>query len=297
VAKLGATYGDPVTPVRLLEENDGNMGTAVADERPRSGRATEDRRAQVLGCAIDRVDLEESLAYCETVINQRGFAQHMAINVAKLVTMKEDDQLRASVERCELVTADGQPVVWASRLLGDPVPCRVAGIDLMEQLLARAARKGYRVYILGATAEVLDRAVRRMRTELPDLQLAGCHDGYYADEKEAELAASIAVSRPDILFVAMSSPRKEYFLARHGRAIGAPFVMGVGGAIDVYAGVVQRAPILMQRLGLEWLFRLVQEPRRLAKRYTTTNVLFLLMLSRELISRRSTSGIFRGIGR
>ena len=250
-------------------------------------------RAQVLGCAIDRVDLAESLAYCEAVINARGFAQHMAINVAKLVTMKRDERLRASIERCELVTADGQPIVWASRLLGDPVPCRVAGIDLMEHLLVRAALKGYRVYILGATAAVLERAVHRIGMELPTLQLAGYRDGYYEDEEEAELAASIAAARPDILFVAMNSPRKEYFLARYGRAIGVPFVMGVGGAIDVYAGVVERAPVLMQRLGMEWLFRLCQEPRRLTKRYAKTNTLFLLMLSRELITRRRPTGSVR----
>jgi N-acetylglucosaminyldiphosphoundecaprenol N-acetyl-beta-D-mannosaminyltransferase len=275
-----AMHGEAVTTTAVREGRG-----AAADGEERRGAATRDGRAQVLGCAIDRVDLEESLAYCEAVINTRGFAQHMAINVAKLVTMKQDEELRASIERCELVTADGQPVVWASRLLGDPVPCRVAGIDLMEQLLARAAVKGYRVYILGATAETLERAVRRMRTELPSLRLAGYHDGYYADAEEAELAASIAAAQPDILFVAMSSPRKEYFLARHGRTIGAPFVMGVGGAIDVYAGLVQRAPVLMQRLGLEWLFRLMQEPRRLAKRYVRTNAVFVLMLARELIMR------------
>lgn len=276
---------------RVAEAEIGQLdsGTARSDYDAWHGRSMRKTRAEVLGCAIDRVDLEESLAYCESVIDARGFAQHMAINVAKLVTMKRDEQLRASVERCQLITADGQPIVWASRLLGDPVPCRVAGIDLMEHLLARAAGKGYRVYILGATQDVLERAVHRIQTELPTIGLAGYRDGYYEDAEEADLAASIAAAHPDILFVAMSSPRKEYFLARHGRAIGVPFVMGVGGAIDVYAGVVQRAPALMQRLGLEWLFRLLQEPRRLTKRYATTNVLFLLMLSRELIARRRTA--------
>lgn len=277
-------YADAIASTNLDQADSG----AVFATGGLRGGVKRDTRAQVLGCAIDRVDLQESLAYCESVIATRGFAQHVAINVAKLVTMKRDKQLRASIERCQLITADGQPIVWASRLLHDPVPCRVAGIDLMEHLLALAAHKGYRVYILGATSAVLDRAVRRMETELPDLQLAGYHDGYYADEEDAEVAAFIADTRPDILFVAMSSPRKEYFLARHGRAIGASFVMGVGGAIDVYAGVVQRAPVVMQRLGLEWLFRLLQEPRRLTKRYATTNALFLLMLSRELISRRRT---------
>ena len=261
-----------------------------------AGRGSTERnaRAYVLGCALDRVDLEQAIAYCEEVITEQGFAQHMAINVAKLVTMRRDERLRASIEGCELITADGQPIVWASRLLGDPVPCRVAGIDLMEELLVRAALKGYSVYILGATPEVLERAVRRMRTELPSLRLAGYHDGYYDDSDEADLAAAIAAAAPDILFVAMSSPRKEYFLARHGRAIGVPFVMGVGGAIDVYAGVVQRAPRFMQRVGLEWLFRLMQEPRRLASRYATTNAQFLLMLTRELIARRRAAHAIRG---
>lgn len=267
------------------------MDDGPAPLKGTAGRGNEEQstRANVLGCALDRVDLEQAIAYCEEVITEQGFAQHMAINVAKLVNMRRDERLRASIEGCELITADGQPIVWASRLLGDPVPCRVAGIDLMEQLLARAALKGYSVYILGATPEVLERAVGRMRSDLPSLRLAGYHDGYYNDSDEADLAAAIAAAAPDILFVAMSSPRKEYFLARHGRTIGVPFVMGVGGAIDVYAGLIERAPILMQRLGLEWLFRLMQEPRRLARRYASTNALFLLMLARELITRRHTA--------
>jgi N-acetylglucosaminyldiphosphoundecaprenol N-acetyl-beta-D-mannosaminyltransferase len=240
-------------------------------------------RAKVLGCSIDRVDIDTAVAYCEAVIQARGFAQHMAINVAKLVAMQQNESLRRGIERCELVTADGQPIVWASRLLRDPLPCRVAGIDLMEALIDRAGRKGYRVYILGATSEVLERAVERMRREHPTLELVGYRNGYYDDSEEAAVAASIAAAKPDILFVAMSSPRKEYFLARQAQAINVPFVMGVGGAIDVYAGLVHRAPVLMQRAGLEWLFRLAQEPRRLIKRYLITNPQFLMLLTQELL--------------
>lgn len=280
------SYADPAVEDRI--EDGGDRTVSAGGEIKRRG-STRHTRARVLGCSIDRVDLEESLAYCEGVIDTRGFAQHVAINVAKLVTMKGDEQLRESIERCQLITADGQPIVWASRLLGDALPCRVTGIDLMEHLLARAAVKGYRVYILGATSEVLERAVRRMQTEFPTLKLAGYRDGYYEDAEEPELAAAIAATCPDILFVAMSSPRKEYFLANHGHRLGVPFVMGVGGAIDVYAGAVRRAPSVMQRVGLEWLFRLLQEPRRLVKRYAKTNTTFLLMLSRELITRRRSS--------
>jgi N-acetylglucosaminyldiphosphoundecaprenol N-acetyl-beta-D-mannosaminyltransferase len=240
-------------------------------------------RANVLGCDIDRVDLGRALAFCEQVIESRGFAQHMAINVAKLVAMRHDEQLRWGISRCELITADGQPVVWASRLLRDPLPSRVAGIDLMEGLLALAEVKGYRVYILGARQEVLERAVERIRARHPEIAVVGYRDGYYDEADEDAVADAIALARPDVLFVAMSSPRKEYFLSRHGRTIGVPFVMGVGGAVDVMAGLTRRAPLAMQRSGLEWLFRFAQEPRRLGPRYASTNTRFVALLSRELV--------------
>ncbi len=247
-------------------------------------------RAKVLGCTLDRVDFDQALAYCDAVIRERGFAQHMAINAAKLVAMRRDGALREGIERCELITADGQAIVWTSRLLGDPLPCRVAGIDLMEGLLALAADKGYRVYILGGRLEQLECAVQRIREDHPGLQIAGCRDGYYQDEEEQAVARAIEAAKPDILFVAMSSPRKEYFLARHGRAINVPFVMGVGGSIDVYAGLVKRAPVLMQRLGLEWLFRVAQEPRRLGRRYVTTNTQFVMLVVCEFVRRRLRLG-------
>jgi N-acetylglucosaminyldiphosphoundecaprenol N-acetyl-beta-D-mannosaminyltransferase len=239
-------------------------------------------RVNVLGCAIDRVDLEQAVAWCERLIHHRGFGQHMSINAAKLVALRDDDYLRRSVEQCQLVTADGQSVVWASRLLGDPLPCRVAGIDLMYALLKQAAAKGYGVYVLGARPEVLGRAVERIRDDFPGIRLVGFRDGYYAEEEEAQVAIEIAAARADILFVAMSSPRKEYFLARHGETMGVPFVMGVGGSIDVVAGLTRRAPKLIQRLGLEWFYRLAQEPRRLFRRYLTTNVRFLGLLALQL---------------
>jgi sulfate adenylyltransferase subunit 2 len=266
-----------VTGVHTSEGSNGVTSVAgVAGEIARS-------RAKILGCDIDRVDMERALQFCDEVIRSRGFAQHMAINVAKLVAMRKDAQLRWGVERCELVTADGQPVVWASRLLGDPLPSRVAGIDLMHGLLALAALKEYRVYILGARPEVLELAVDKIRTQYPGICIAGYRDGYYDAEDEEAVAATIAESKADILFVAMSSPRKEYFLLRHGRTIGVPFVMGVGGAIDVLAGLTRRAPAAMQRTGLEWLFRFAQEPRRLGPRYATTNTRFVALLSRELV--------------
>ena len=246
-------------------------------------------RAEVLGCSIDRLDLGGTLSEVERTISSRRFTQHMAINTAKLVTMQDDPELRRIVDGCGLVNADGQGVVWASRLLGDPLPERVAGIDLMDALLALAERREYRVYFIGARAEVLERALERFRQEHPKLQIAGARDGYFTRAEEPAVCAEIRASRPDIVFVAISSPRKEYFLGEHGPTLGAPFVMGVGGAIDVVAGVTRRAPVLWQRLGLEWLFRLLQEPRRMFRRYAVTNVRFAYLIGSALLTSRRVS--------
>lgn len=245
-------------------------------------------RADVLGCAIDRLDMSETLDAVEAIIASKTFTQHMAINAAKLVTMHDDAKLTQIVDDCGLVNADGQAVVWASRMLGDPLPERVAGIDLMHELLGLAERKGYRVFFLGARPEVLATAVERIRAMHPELQVAGARDGYFSDEEESAVCTEINDSRADILFVAMSSPRKEYFLGTHGPRLGAPFVMGVGGSIDVIAGITRRAPAFMQKTGLEWLYRLLQEPRRMFRRYAVTNWRFAVLVARARLTGRAT---------
>ncbi len=242
--------------------------------------------AVVLGCRIDRLDMAETLVRCEDLISRQEFTQHVAINAAKLVAMDHDPELRQIVEGCELVSADGQAVVWASRLLGDPLPERVAGVDLMQELFALAERRGFRVFVLGAKPEVLEKAEQRIMAKHPRLKLVGMRDGYFTEAEDAKVAKQVRNARPDILFVAISSPRKEYWLGRYGRIIDVPFVMGVGGAIDVVAGITQRAPAPLQRLGLEWAYRLAQEPRRLWRRYAVTNFRFLVLLVRQL-GRRS----------
>jgi N-acetylglucosaminyldiphosphoundecaprenol N-acetyl-beta-D-mannosaminyltransferase len=242
-------------------------------------------RAHVLGCPIDRLDMPQTLARCEDLIHRREFAQHVAINAAKLVAMQHDPELRRIVEACELVSADGQAVVWASRLLGDPLPERVAGIDLMQELFALAERRGFRIFILGAKADVLEQARARIMERHPRLQLVGTRDGYFTEEEGATVAEEVRGARPDILFVAISSPRKEYWLGRYGRAIDVPFVMGVGGAIDIVAGTTQRAPGPLQRVGLEWAYRLAQEPRRLWRRYAVTNIQFVFLLAGAMLRR------------
>lgn len=242
-------------------------------------------RANVAGCHIDRLNMAQTLARCEELIATEGPSQHVAINAAKVVAMDDDPELREIVEACELVSADGQSIVWASRFLGDALPTRVAGIDLMTELLALSERKGYRPYFLGARQEVLDRALANARERHPGLEIAGARDGYFTDDEGPAVAEAIRAASPDILFVAISSPKKEYWLSRYGRQIEVPFIMGVGGSVDVLAGITRRAPAIVQRTGLEWLYRLAQEPRRLLKRYLSTNGRFIALVVRHRFRR------------
>ncbi|WCB95808.1 N-acetylglucosaminyldiphosphoundecaprenol N-acetyl-beta-D-mannosaminyltransferase [Baekduia alba] len=244
-------------------------------------------RVDVLGCPVDALDMDQTVARCTQLIDAGGFHQHVAINAAKLVAMRDDPQLREIIERCDVISADGQSVVWASRLLHAPLPERVAGIDLMDRLLAEAVRSGYGVFILGARNEVLEEAVRRIRVKHEGIDIAGFRDGYFADDEAAGVCAQIRDSGASILLVAMSSPKKELFLGEFGPKLGVPFVMGVGGAIDVTAGITRRAPAAWQSLGLEWLYRLLQEPRRMFRRYAVTNTQFLVMLARAVARRQS----------
>jgi N-acetylglucosaminyldiphosphoundecaprenol N-acetyl-beta-D-mannosaminyltransferase len=244
-------------------------------------------RARVIGIEIDRLDLSQTAARVEELIAAGVPSQHIAVSATNVVAVHEDPKLRAIAETCAIVGVDGQGVVWASRLLGDPLPERVMALDLMERLLEIAEAKGYRVFILGATQEVLERAVANIRARHPRLQIAGYRDGYFGPADDERIVGEIRASRADMLFAAMPSPKKEYWLAEHREALGVPFMMGVGGGVDVLAGVTNRAPRFIQRSGFEWLYRVAQEPRRLFKRFMIGNAKFIWLFAKALARSRA----------
>jgi N-acetylglucosaminyldiphosphoundecaprenol N-acetyl-beta-D-mannosaminyltransferase len=240
----------------------------------------------LLGAPIDSVTLAEAVAEIDRRIVGDETAQHMSLNAAKLLKRDRDEVLREAIDQCELITADGQAVVWAGRVLGVPLPERVTGIDLMAALLLLAEERGYGIFLLGARESVSAEAAEVIRRRHPEIRIVGRHHGYYPADAEPEVVAEIAAARPSILLVALETPAKELFLARHRGSLEIPFVMGVGGAFDVLAGVRRRAPRWMQRAGLEWLFRLAQDPRRLARRYVVGNTQFIWLVLRTLVRGR-----------
>ena len=239
-------------------------------------------RLRMFGADVDALSLSESIDAAESLIQGGGAHQHVVINAAKVVLMKDDPEVLASVRNASMVNIDGQSVVWAARLLGHEVPERVAGIDFMDALLERAAERGWRVYFLGATDEVVRRVVEVEQERHPGLVVAGSRHGYWSPDEEDDVVATVRRARPDIVLLAIPTPRKEMFAARHLEGMGASLVVGVGGSFDVVAGVVSRAPVWMQRAGLEWFHRFAQEPRRMWRRYLVGNTRFLIAVAREL---------------
>ncbi|MCK4852088.1 MAG: WecB/TagA/CpsF family glycosyltransferase [Candidatus Omnitrophica bacterium] len=244
------------------------------------------KRIEFFGAKIDPLTMEETLRRITGIIEKREITQHVVVNVAKLVMMQEDKELRDAVNSCGLINVDGAGILWGAKFSGIDLPERVTGIDLMWNLVGLAADRGYSIYFLGAAERTIRKVVDICRTEYPPLRVAGFRNGYFTEKDETKITGEIKNSNADILFVGIPSPKKEIFLRRNLRRIQVPFTMGVGGSFDVVAGKTKRAPVWMQKSGLEWLYRFLQEPRRMWKRYLVTNSRYLGMLIKGRI--RST---------
>jgi N-acetylglucosaminyldiphosphoundecaprenol N-acetyl-beta-D-mannosaminyltransferase len=238
-------------------------------------------RISICNIPVDAMSMQESLDLIEESIANKHYLHHVVVNAAKIVNAQKDPLLKASIVNCDLINADGQAVVWASKFLNRRLPERVAGIDLMGMLVERSSIKGYKIFLLGAKEEIVSRVVNKYTSIYGTDIIAGYRNGYFKAEDENEVANQIADSKADILFVAISSPKKEIFLNRYKYVIKTPFIMGVGGSFDVVSGLVKRAPIWMQNLGCEWLYRLWQEPRRMWKRYLVGNSQFIYLVLKE----------------
>ena len=240
-----------------------------------------DKRFYAMSTPMDVLTMKETLFIIDEAIKSNKQIQHVVINAAKVVDLNKNPSLKKVIDECDIVNIDGQAVVWAARFLGIPVSERVAGIDLMENLVELAAQKGYGIYFLGAKEEVLKKVIQNYQEKYKGIKISGYRNGYFKSEEEELIALEISKMETKILFVAISSPKKEFFLNKYKGVMNVPFVMGVGGSFDVVAGEVKRAPLWMQKYGLEWLFRFLQEPRRMWKRYILGNIEFIWIVLRE----------------
>lgn len=246
------------------------------------------KRINFLDIPIDVLTMNETLYRVELAIKNQEHLHHTVVNAGKIVLMQNNKELRKSVIDADLINADGQSVVWAAQLLGKNIPERVSGIDLMEKLVSISHENKYKCYFLGATEEVVSKVVDIYRNQYSEDIIAGYRNGYFDKDKELQISKEIAASGANILFVAITSPKKEIFLNTYKKQLQeVNFIMGVGGSFDVISGKVKRAPLWMQNSGLEWFFRVLQEPKRMWKRYLVGNTKFIFLVLKSLIKEKT----------
>jgi len=230
--------------------------------------------------------MQETLALVQEKIRSGEQVHHVVVNAGKVVAMQKDSELRKSVNESHIINADGQAVVWASRFLGKPLKERVAGIDLMANLIEMAHKNNNKIFLFGAKEEVVKSVVDKYSKKYSRNMIAGYRNGYFSSTEEESIAHQIADSGAQMLFVAITSPKKENFLYRHREILkNVNLIMGVGGSFDVVAGKTKRAPVWMQNAGLEWFYRFLQEPKRMWKRYLVGNSKFIFLVLKEKFSK------------
>ena len=235
-----------------------------------------DKRYPILNTYVNAMSMDETVDAVEEMIERRVPVQHVVINALKVNLMRKDENLRKIVNECPLINADGASIVLAAKMLKIPLKERVAGFDLFVRLVQEASDKNYKIYLFGAREEVVKKVKAIFERKYPTLQIVGYRNGYFTEADEPEIVKNMAESGADMMFVAFSSPKKEYWIRRYLKELNIPFVMGVGGSFDVIAGTTKRAPLWMQKCGMEWFYRFIQEPGRLWKRYLVGNVSFMI---------------------
>jgi N-acetylglucosaminyldiphosphoundecaprenol N-acetyl-beta-D-mannosaminyltransferase len=239
----------------------------------------EQERTIFLDCPFDRLNMDELIQRClEWCRKPRQSHTIVTVNARVLVMLQRDRLLREACMHADLVVADGMPIVWGAGL-----PQRLAGIDIMTALLAMASEKRLRVYFLGGMSDVVGELVHVCRTKYPGVIVAGFRDGYFDDADHPQIVSEIRCCRPDLLFVGMPSPSKETWSQRYRQELDIPVIIGVGGSFDVLSGFVRRSPLALQKIGLEWAWRVLMEPRRLWKRYLLSNTAFAWLTLRSLL--------------
>lgn len=241
----------------------------------------------ILGVRVARMSMNEVLEWIRVMVEQ-GKPRHVVTANAEIIYRAYiDKEFFHLLGNADLVTADGAGVLLASRLLGCPVPERVAGIDLVEKMLALAEEKGWGLYFLGASQEVLEKAVLNVLGKHQKLRIVGYHHGYFSQEETGQVVSNIQEVKPDILLVALGAPKQETFIQENLKSLQVPLAIGVGGAFEILAGTAKRAPGWMQRHGLEWLYRLYKEPRRY-KRMLVLPKFIILVLLKKIFHRKGS---------
>lgn len=219
----------------------------------------------ILGMPVDRLDMSETLRLLELFVKAKKPHLVVTADAAGIVQAQSDPEWNAIFKGADLTTPDSIGVLWAAKRAGKPIQDRVSGVDLVDRICALSADKGYRIYFLGAAPGVAELAAEKMRLKHPGCNIVGARHGFFPAESDEIVAQEVAETKPDFLFVAMGIPRQEKFIRATQHIIEAPVAMGVGGSFDVFSGRAKRAPKFCQAMRIEWLWRLLLNPKKIVK--------------------------------
>ncbi|KRE41722.1 WecB/TagA/CpsF family glycosyltransferase [Paenibacillus sp. Soil724D2] len=242
-------------------------------------------KVRIYGVPISKMSMDQTVAYLTNVIEQRQPHQVITANPIMVMAAQDDPAYLRMMQRAELIVPDGTGVVWAAKYVGEPVVERVPGYDLIHELMKVGESKSWKVYLLGASNEVIQVAAEKLRTAYPGIKLVGVRDGYFKDEQDAEVIQDIVDAAPDILLVGRSAANQEPWIGKYKQQIGVPVMMGVGGSFDVLSGKLKRAPVLFQKLRLEWFYRLMQEPWRYKRMLLLPQFALKVMRDKEKVTK------------
>jgi N-acetylglucosaminyldiphosphoundecaprenol N-acetyl-beta-D-mannosaminyltransferase len=247
-------------------------------------------QVRILGANIDQVRMDEAMKTIHGFVVSQQPHQVVTVNLDFLRIAQENPEFQGVINRSDLAVADGMPLVWASQWLGTPLPERVTGVELVDECCALAAREGYSIFLLGGAEGVPEAAAAKMVERHPGLQIAGTYSppmGPFSPEEDAKIVDMIRAAKPQMLFVAFGAPKQDIWIAQHRNTLGVPVAVGVGGVFNFLTGRVRRAPEWMQRSGLEWLYRVSQEPRRLWRRYFVQDMPVMMQMAAEAMQLRT----------
>jgi N-acetylglucosaminyldiphosphoundecaprenol N-acetyl-beta-D-mannosaminyltransferase len=242
------------------------------------------QRINMLNCSIAKVTMPEVISLVESYVRNGTFHLGFGINADLAVKMNESREFKDIIHKSDIIFADGMSVVIASRLLRKSLPERIGAIELFEALLPIATEKQFKIFLLGTKDNILEKAVDCYHFKYPGIKISGFHNGYWSPNEEDSIIDKINMCSPDLLFLGISSPKREQFIDKNrSKFKSVSFALGVGGTFDIHAGKFTRAPIWIQKIGLEWFWRLLQEPRRMFWRYTVNNIKFIYLVLKDIM--------------
>lgn len=235
----------------------------------------------ILGLHVHKITMDQTLAVIDSFVQSRIPHHVITLDASMCVTAKGDPELFKIVSTAELITPDSIGVIWACKRNGQPLPERVSGVEIVDRLCQIAPKTNYRLFFFGSAPGVAQEAADKFQAKYPGCNIVGCRDGFYKPEDEVEVVQEIASAKPDILCVALGIPRQEKFISRHRAALNVPVMIGVGGTFDVHSGRVKRAPMIFQRLNLEWLHRLIMNPKKIGKVMTLPRFVLMVLTGQK----------------